>query len=494
MMENSTEVPAHSTEDLTLSYARTLSWLSLLIILLTNIGLSITISNSAHETLLTKQKNFAGLLTDNLNHQIYRRFTVPTVMAYGRIALRWPAQYERLDQVVKSVIHSLPVKRIRIYDYNRVIAYSTDTSELGRTGRASPCVDTVLRGGYASSEIVSTIPAWQAPFRVPLQPGTFVLRTVCPLSSERTLNTDGNKHPLMGVMELEQDITDDYESVLAFQGLIVVICLLSSFVLFALLQIVIRRTKHVLAERMGKMRELENELHSTEKWASMGRVVAGIAHEIRNPLGIIRSSAELLLKRSNGGDQRSQCILSAIYDESFRLSRTVNDFLDYARPRQPKQEAVDINLVLTQVLAFLEGEFSRCGISVERSSEDSLPCIWGDKDLLYRAFYNILSNGQQAMDGPGHISLHLRDTGQKQVEVSIQDSGPGFPPDSIANLTEPFYTTKDGGTGLGLAIVKNIIEAHGGSLVLENAPAGGALVRVLLPIAPEETAKEEHHE
>ena len=124
MMENSTEVPAHSTEDLTPSYARTLSWLSLLIILLTNIGLSITISNSAHETLLTKQKNFAGLLTDNLNHQIYRRFTVPTVMAYGRIALRWPAQYERLDQVVKSVIHSLPVKRIRIYDYNRVIAYN----------------------------------------------------------------------------------------------------------------------------------------------------------------------------------------------------------------------------------------------------------------------------------------------------------------------------------------------------------------------------------
>lgn len=473
-----------SVADLPLSYARTLSWLSLVIILLTSLGLSVVISNSARETLLTKQEDFAKLLAENLNHQIYRRFTVPTVLAYGRIALRQPAQYERLDQVIQSVIHGLQIERLRIYDYGRVVAYSTDKAELGRTGVAPPGVEAALHGASPKFEILSTIPIWQALFRVPLEPGTFVLRTITPLRGEaRPPGTEGEV-PVMGVLELVQDITGDYESVLAFQGLIVGMCLLSSVVLFSLLLLLIRRAERVLADRMAKTRCLENELHSTEKLASMGRVVASIAHEIRNPLGIIRSSAELLLKRTDSGDPVTSRILGAIFDESRRLSQTVNDFLDYAKPRQPRQDLVDVNLVLEQVLAFLEGDFARRQVAVEYAADEKL-FVTGDKDLLYRAFYNILINGQQAMDGPGIIHLRGRKTGAGKVEITSLDSGPGFDEETLPNLLDPFYTTKDGGTGLGLPIVKNIIASHGGSLELENGPEGGALVRVLLPEAAE---------
>lgn len=462
------------------SYARTLSWLSLVVILLTSLGLSFFISNSARETLLTRQENFAQQLVENLNSQIFRRFALPTLLGYGRIALRQPEQYDRLDQVVKSVIHGLPVERLRIYDFSRLVAYSTKKEDLGRAGLSPPYLDDILGGGAPRSEIISTMPGWQAPFRVPLQEGSFVLRILYPLRGEPL--HPGEEAPIMGALELTQDITGDYEQVLTFQGIIVVMCLLSSVIMFGLLLMLIHRSERVLAARMYKNRFLENQLHSNERLVSMGRVVASIAHEIRNPLGIIRSSAELLQRRTDKADASTRRILGAIYDEAVRLSQTVNDFLDYARPRQPKQDVVDVNVVLDQVLAFLEGEMGRCGVALERQCESGL-FTPGDKDLLYRAFYNILVNGQQAMDGPGVVRINGRIDDNGHVCIEFLDSGPGFDPATLPNLLDPFFTTKDGGTGLGLPIVQSIISSHGGVIKLENGPEGGALVRVLLPRA-----------
>ncbi len=465
--------------DLPLSYARTLSWLSLLLILTISLVLSVFIANSARENLLTKQEEFANLVASNLNHQIYRRFMLPTVLAYGRVTLRNAAQYERLDEIVRSVIHGLEMQRLRLYDFSRIVSYSTDNEDLGRTGIAPLSVGDALRGEKPKSEIISTFPMWQAPFRLPLEPGSFVLRTIYPLTGE-VRNSQGEVHtPVMGVLELSQDITEDYESVLAFQGLIVGVSLLSSIILFSMLLMLIRRAEKVLAERMLKNKALEDELHSTEKLVSMGRVIASIAHEIRNPLGIIRSSAEFLQGRTDKADVSTKRILGAIYDESCRLSQTVNDFLDYARPRQPSKNIIDINLVLDQAQAFLEGEFSRVQISIKRDIKPEL-FVAGDKDLLYRAFYNILVNAQQAMDGPGIISISATNV-DDSIILHFEDTGPGFPDDIIENIFDPFFTTKESGTGLGLAIVKSIINSHDGRVFLENSSDGGAIINVQLP-------------
>ncbi|MDR1777201.1 MAG: two-component sensor histidine kinase [Desulfovibrio sp.] len=483
-----TPVQPSDSKDLTLSYARTLSWLSLLFILATTLSLSFFIANSARETLLTRQKNFAGFLVVNLNHQMFRRFFLPTVFARGHIALRDKEQYERLDKVVQSVIQGLPVQRLRIYDFAHRVAYSTDQQELGKIGLAPDNLDNVLEGESAMSEIVAGIPAWQAPFRMPLDAGSFVLRVLYPLRGELE---DGQRTSVMGVLELTQDITGDYEEVVTFQWVIVLMSLLSSIVLFVLMLALIHRAERVLAQRMARNRMLENELHSNERLASMGRVVASIAHEIRNPLGIIRSSAELLHNRTDKADAGTRRILSAIYDESLRLSRTVNDFLDYARPRRPRQDMTDINLTLNQALGFLEGEMDRHGVVIERDTAAEL-YVRGDKELLYRAFYNILVNGQQAMDGrPGTRGGTLRITGRLDekghVCLEFLDSGPGFDPVTLPHLLDPFFTTKEAGTGLGLPIVHSIISSHGGQIELINGEGGGALVRVLLPAAGTET-------
>lgn len=473
---------------LPLSYARTLSWLSLLFILLTSLGLSFFIASSVRETLLRRQDDFTRLLVENLNSQIFRRFALPTILAGGRIALRQPTQFERLDRVVRSVIEGLPVENLRIFDFAHLVAYSTNKEELGKAGLAPQNLTDVLGGGAPSSEIISSIPPWEAWFHVPLNEGTFVLRVLYPLRGEPM--GQGQPPPVMGALELTQDITDDYERVMAFQGIIVVMCLLSSVILFGVLLLLIQRAERILAERIHKNQKLENEIHSNEKLVSMGRVVASIAHEIRNPLGIIRSSAELLQKRTAGTDAGTNRILGAIYDESVRLSQTVNDFLDYARPRQPRSDLVDARLVLEQAGAFLEAEFSRHKVAIHDETSPGL-FVQGDKDLLYRAFYNILVNAQQAMDGPGIITVTDRreaataeQDGHDWIIIDFRDTGPGFAPENMHNLLDPFFTTKDGGTGLGLPIVQSIILGHGGRIELANADDGGAIVRVFLPAAP----------
>lgn len=479
---------------LSLSYARTLSWLSLCFILLTSLGLSFFIASSVRETLLRRQEDFTRLLVENLNSQIFRRFALPTILAGGRIALRQPSQYEHLDRVVKSVIEGLPVEKLRIFDFSRLVAYSTHKDELGKSGLSPENLGEVLEGSASRSEMISSIPPWQAWFHMPLGKGTFLLRVLYPLRGEPM--GPGQAAPVMGALELTQDITDDYERVMAFQGIIVVMCLLSSVILFGLLLLLIHRAETVLEERINRNLKLEDEIHSNEKLVSMGRVVACIAHEIRNPLGIIRSSAELLQKRAGNTDAGTSRILGAIYDESVRLSQTVNDFLDYARPRQPKRDLVDARLVLDRVLAFLEGEFARHGVVVENNVPNGL-FVMGDKDLLYRAFYNILVNSQQAMNGQGHIKITgkrerqdgggrdpKKDAAPDLVTLEFLDSGPGFDPATIRNILDPFFTTKEGGTGLGLPIVQAIITGHGGNLELANGESGGALARVALIAAP----------
>lgn len=475
------------------SYARTLSWLSLLFILLTSLGLSFFIASSVRETLLLRQDDFARLLVENLNSQIFRRFALPTILAGGRIALREESQRERLDSVVRSVIQGLPVERLRIFDFSHRVAYSTDVKEQGQEGLAPAGLDQVLAGSAISSELISTIPRWKAWFHLPLDPGTFVLRILYPLRGE-PLGTDRTQ-PVMGALELTQDITDDYERVMAFQGIIVIMCLLSSIVLFALLLILIQRAERILAERIHRNQKLENEIHSNEKLVSMGRVVASIAHEIRNPLGIIRSSAQLLQKRAASADAGTKRILSAIYDESVRLSRTVNDFLDYARPRQPRGDIVDAALILEQVLSFLESEFQASGVTIANTATPPI-LVTGDKDLLYRAFYNILVNSQQALAGPGKIEISSRrerpdDSDKGWIVLEFTDSGPGFDANNLENILDPFFTTKDGGTGLGLPIVHSIIVGHGGQLKLQNSENGGAQALVYLPAADTEEATHE---
>jgi signal transduction histidine kinase len=461
---------------------RFLSWVSLILILASSLFLSIIIANQARDTLLSKQKEFSLLLAENLNHQIFQRFTLPTLLRFGYISLQNEEQFEQLDSVVRSTIHGQHVIGLRIYDNDQMVSYSMDEAVIGREDLGGRYVEKALESGQHNFEIISDLSPFWSMFTFDLKPGSVVMRIVYPLRAERSIMSGSRAGQIMGILAVSQDITDDYGTVINFQWLIIITSMASSLFLFLMLLIFIRMAGEINQQRIEERERLERELHESEKLASMGRMVAGIAHEIRNPLGIIRSSSELLLSRARAREEEKEArILGAMHDEIKRLGQTVNDFLDYARPKQPRMNPVDPCAVVGKVLVFLDPELKKMNVAVKNECQSGLT-VKGDQDLIYRAFYNVLSNAAQAMENGGEI--YVRGGSRNgRVEISFIDTGPGFDPQSIENLTDPFFTTKDSGTGLGLAIVANIISGHGGEMRLSNAEGGGARVDISFPKA-----------
>jgi two-component system, NtrC family, sensor histidine kinase HydH len=464
--------PAHPFQ-----VAKFLSWGSFILILTMGLFLSIFMANYARQTVMKKNHEFALLLAENLNHQIYQRFTLPTLIGFGRIQLKHEAQYDRLEKTILSTIHSFHVLEVRIYDSDGVVSFATNRELLGVERLGGRNVTLSASQGKVSFELLNNAGALKSFFAFQLPPESFVLRTVYPLRAERSLGST-KSGPIIGVLEFTQDITEDYETVVYFQWLVTFIGFISSLILFLFLFAMIRRADAILAVRAGEKERLERELHLNEKLASMGRMVASIAHEIRNPLGIIRSSAEILHKKAVAENSPNIRLLQAVFDESKRLSRIVNDFLDYARPKPPKLQILQVNQVLDRVLTFLEQEFEKQSVEVRKEYPQNIQAQ-GDKDLLYRAFYNLIINGLQAMDGKGTLTISA-DNGEGGPVVTIADTGPGLNPELKDKYLEPFYTTKETGTGLGLAIVNTIIKSHGGTLDLGKGAHGGGEVRVTL--------------
>ncbi|MFP5239048.1 MAG: histidine kinase dimerization/phospho-acceptor domain-containing protein, partial [Acidobacteriota bacterium] len=267
---------------------------------------------------------------------------------------------------------------------------------------------------------------------------------------------------VIGGLEFTQDITADYQKLVTFQRIIILAALISAFLLFFVLRMLIHRADRLNAQRLLEREAFEREIMQNEKLVSMGRMVAGIAHEIRNPLGIIRSSSELLVTRVGDKDQLTTRILQAINEEAVRLSKTVGDFLDYARPRALNLSPVDLGQLLDQALTFLEQKFREQGVEMVKEYGPGV-VVQADKDLLYRALYNILVNALEAMAGQkpaetgaeaeaggvrGQIVVRLKEEGGKAL-LTIMDTGPGIPEEIRDKLLDPFFTTKESGTGLG---------------------------------------------
>lgn len=515
------------------SIARYLAWVFLAMVLGLAIFLSFMIGQNARDVVLQKQYAFAGLLADNLNHQIYRRFTLPTLVGFGRVALRQPVQYERLDQLIEQVIHGMNVSELNIYDVDGTISYSTKVENLGRSDLSSLAVQSAAESRDSIFNLDANQTFWESFFRPKMEKGAVILRTTHPLRVESPLSSVGDEGPLMGVLEFTQDISQDMQSVLRFQWSIIGITLVSSLLIFSLMIFFLQRAERALAARVAEKERLQERLYQHEKLAGMGRVIAGIAHEIRNPLGIICSSAELLLRRDKGLDEGSRGILQATYDEAKRLSKTVTDFLDYARPQTPRQDEVDICKVVEQAVTFMKPELDKHGISlVSGAFKAGSPIVRGDKDLLYRAVYNVLGNAVQAVaqkypsGGMGRINLTLelpndllsqgsngsngatnvtagsvaeneaKNTTQNysnsnkdetpEINIVVRDNGGGFDLSDLSTYLDPFFTTRPGGSGLGLAIVNTIVGSHQGRLELSNVGEGdgrGAVVRIILPVS-----------
>ncbi len=469
------------TSERTIEVAKYFSWLSFSLILVACIFLATFLVRSTLTSSVEEQESYLVLLAEDFNRQLFRRFTLPIILAEDSISLRNPDQYRLLNETVENMISGLQIKQVRILDDSGKIVYSTDEEEIQNEG----ATEEFAKNMYANETLYffleqSNLSYFDAFFKPELEDSSFLLQIAFPLSIDRDLISYFEDASILGILQLTVDVTEQYRHAIQLQRWIILIFVCSSLVLFLMLQYIARKAELVISERIEKNKELEMKLHQQEKLAGMGRMVASIAHEIRNPLGIIRSSSDLLKSRNKSVlDNSSQRILEAMGDEIDRLSNIVNDFLDYARPRQPSQGDVNLAFCIKKALTFLENKIHDEDIVLDLNIDESL-IVKGEEDLLYRAFYNMISNSIQAMEGKENKILRILIYKKMTSKIiDIGDSGEGFKDEVLKKALDPFYTTKETGTGLGLPIAHSIIEAHRAQMRLYNNDMGGASIEVV---------------
>lgn len=241
-----------------------------------------------------------------------------------------------------------------------------------------------------------------------------------------------------------------------------------------------------LRHRLHQLETMEEQVHRSERLAALGEMAAGLAHEIRNPLGIIRSATELLDSQTEEENHGRGELARSVIEEVERLNTVVSDFLNFARPLTPKMETVNLTHLVSGVLALIEPEAEQRGVKVVLNQQDeSLQYIEGDETMLHRAMLNLCKNALEAMDRGGTLTVELRasdPSGSPSMIVKVHDTGPEIPAEIQSKIFNPFFTTKDEGTGLGLALVHQIIYSHGGSVSFSSEAGKGTSFLVSLPL------------
>ncbi|MBC7187937.1 MAG: cache domain-containing protein [Calditrichaeota bacterium] len=243
-----------------------------------------------------------------------------------------------------------------------------------------------------------------------------------------------------------------------------------------------------VAERTKELQQAQEQLVQSEKLSSLGKLAAGVAHEINNPLTSIMLNSHLLAEQF-AGDERVSEALKLIIDETSRCSAIVRGLLEFSRQQPPQREPTDVNEVVNRTLQLCESQILMAKVKVRTSLASDLPRLLLDRQKMTQVFTNLVINAIEAMPDGGTLTVISRLHGHEAVEVIFADTGCGIPRDILGKIFDPFFTTKQGkGTGLGLSVSYGIVQAHGGTITVDSEVESGTMVTVRLPIEGSDSA------
>jgi signal transduction histidine kinase len=235
-----------------------------------------------------------------------------------------------------------------------------------------------------------------------------------------------------------------------------------------------------MVEDLERWQDFQKQAARVERLAALGSVAAAVAHEVKNPLASMRIHLDLLKGRLPAGEKESVAILGAELD---RLNQTVSQLLSYARPRPPLFGPVDARELLGWIASMTDTPCRLAGVQQSWAVEEGCPALWGDEQQLKQVMLNLVLNAVGAQPNGGTVSLGARREG-RNVSITVEDTGPGIPPELLERVFDPFFTTRPEGTGLGLSIVHRIVEGHGGRLSVETSERG-TVFTIVLPTEPQ---------
>jgi two-component system, NtrC family, sensor histidine kinase HydH len=240
-----------------------------------------------------------------------------------------------------------------------------------------------------------------------------------------------------------------------------------------------RRTAEQLAAANIHIQEAEEAVRRADRLAALGQLTAGLAHELRNPLGTIKASAEMITRAVQSENEIAREMAGFISAEVDRTNSLVTRFLQFARPLELRLDKTDLTKTLDRAVEMVQREAP--GISIYSNYDPGVPPFPFDSELMERVFYNLILNAAQATAAGGAVTVKTRVAGDT-ADISIIDRGVGIDPKQVGSIFNPFFTTKPEGVGLGLAIVAKIVDQHGGKIAVESEPGKGSIFHVLLPM------------
>ncbi|MFH1860995.1 MAG: ATP-binding protein [bacterium] len=230
-----------------------------------------------------------------------------------------------------------------------------------------------------------------------------------------------------------------------------------------------------------ELKEVHRQLSHADKLAALGKLSAGIAHEIRNPLGIIKSSAQILENRLKEKESEYK-LVEFISTEVDRLSNIVNEFLEFAQSKEPNLKRSNIDGIMDRILQLTNQMATKQKVEVKKRFDKRLPEVMVDIDQMYQVFLNMVMNSLQSMPDGGELQVNIGTLNHEFVQIEIRDTGKGIPEEIINKIFEPFFTTRAEGIGLGLTIVNKIITDHKGIILVDSKEGLGTTFNIRLPI------------
>jgi two-component system sensor histidine kinase HydH len=236
---------------------------------------------------------------------------------------------------------------------------------------------------------------------------------------------------------------------------------------------------------LSELKRLEKEIQRHDRLVALGKMAAGVAHEVRNPLSSIKGFATLLGSKFKDGSQEHETA-NLLVHEAERLNRSITELLNYARPTTLKKEKINLGDLVSSSLKLVSSDAQALGVKTSLEIDSEVPEIEADMDRINQVLLNLYLNGLQAMEDSSSekelkVSVQSDDT-EGVIRIEVQDNGQGIPQESIDKVLDPYFTTKPKGTGLGLALAYKIIDEHNGTIRFKSTEGQGTVVSVTIPV------------